>query len=101
MNIHSRIILILPAALLVFFALFFSQYAFSPNLHNKPNRDLQRCLQLADYVGRSKVYSCRKTAQLGAFVSFSFAGSFSNCIEQMDRAIGINRDACHKKYWNR
>lgn len=101
MSIHSRILLIVPAAFLIVFALFLSQYALSSNPHSKTNRDLQRCLGLADYVGRSKVYSCQKTAQIGAFVSFSFAGSFSNCIDQMDRVIGINRDACHKKYSNR
>jgi len=62
------------------------------------NRQLDNCLRIADYVGRGKVASCKTTAELGTTASISFANSFLTCIEQLDRLITTNRDACHKKY---
>ena len=101
MKTGSRIeIILLFVVLLIIVALARSHHAAAPNAGRRTNQQLESCLRLADYVGKSKVYSCQKTAELSATVSMSYANSFISCIEQMDRIITISRHACHKKYQN-
>jgi len=59
---------------------------------------LEDCFRMADYLRKAKVVSCKKTAELGASASISFAHSFSTCIEQMDSMITMNRDTCQREY---